>query len=221
MQDDILYPSISERSLALWEIVSITVSCLIAEWVVLSFLKQHRWLVVVPLVLAIALMYLSHKAYAENLRSLGFRIDNFIAALRLLLGPTILAVAIILIVGWFLAGPPSAARLLRPRLLLLPFWALLQQYALQAFMNRRAQLAVGQGYKSIVLVAVVFSILHLPNLALSGLTLMGGLIWGAVYQRQANLYALAASHTVASLSLVAALPLSVINGLRVGFKYFG
>jgi membrane protease YdiL (CAAX protease family) len=103
----------------------------------------------------------------------------------------------------------------------LPFWALFQQYALQGYMNRRAQVVFGKGPKSVILIAVVFSTLHLPNLVLSCLTLIGGLIWGAVYQRQANLYALAASHTVASISLVMALPLSIINGLRVGFKYFG
>jgi membrane protease YdiL (CAAX protease family) len=106
-------------------------------------------------------------------------------------------------------------------LLLLPLWALFQQYALQGFINRRAQLVFGLGARSVVLVAVVFSLLHLPNLVLSSLTLIGGLVWAAVYQRQANLFALAASHTVASVSLAIALPLNVINGLRVGFKYFG
>jgi len=221
MQENELIQSTGPRTLALWEIVSITISCLIAEWVVLSLLSRHRWLVIVPMGLAIAFMFLSHKAQGDTLRSLGFRIDNFIAAVRLLFWPTVVAVALILVVGWLMAGPPSASRLLRPRLLLLPLWALFQQYALHGFMNRRAQVAFGKGPKSVILVAVVFSILHLPNLVLSALTFVGGLIWGAVYQRQANLYALAASHTVASVSLVMALPLSVINGLRVGFKYFG
>lgn len=222
MQDSELINSTSPRAIALWEIISVTVSCLIAEWVVLSFLGRYRWLMIIPVVLAIAFMSLSHKAHGENLRSMGFRTDNLVASLRLLLAPTVIAVALILVLGWFLSGPPSVSRLLRPRLLLLlPFWALFQQYALQAFFNRRSQLALGKGYKSIVLVGVLFSIFHLPNLVLSGLTLIGGIVWGAVYQRQANLYALAASHTVASLSLVMALPLDVINGLRVGFKYFG
>jgi membrane protease YdiL (CAAX protease family) len=211
----------SPRALAFWEILSVTVSCLIAEWVVLSFLSLHRWSVVIPAVLAVAFMILSHQAYRENLHTLGFRIDNFSAALRLLFWPTVIALFVIFFVGWLLSGPPSPSRLLRPRLLVLPFWALFQQYALQGFMNRRAQAIFGKGPRSVILVAVVFSILHLPNLVLSCLTLIGGLVWGAVYQRQANLYALAASHTVASICLVMALPLNVINGLRVGFKYFG
>ena len=220
MQDEVI-ESPTPRALALWEIVSIAISCLIAEWVVLSFLSRYRWLVAVPVVIAIVFMVLSHRAYGETPRNLGFRTDNLLPALRLLVWPTVITVALIFIVGWFLAGPPSSDRLLRPRLLLLPLWALFQQYALQGFINRRAQVAFGKGYKSIALVAVVFSVFHLPNPLLCGLTLLGGFIWGAAYQRQANLYALAASHTVASISLAMALPLNVINGLRVGFKYFG
>ena len=212
---------ITPRALALWEILSVTVSCLIAEWVVLSFLSPHRWLVIIPAVVALSYMILSHQTYRETAQTIGFRTDNLIPALRVLLWPTLIAIILIVMIGWLIAGPPSPSRLLRPRLLLLPLWALFQQYALQGFLNRRVQVVFGKGGKSVVLVALIFSVLHLPNLALSGLTLLGGLIWGYVYQRQANLYALAASHTVASLSLVMALPYSVINGLRVGFKYFG
>jgi hypothetical protein len=212
---------INPKALALSEIISVIVSCLIAEWVVLSFLGLYRWLVIVPIALAVGFMFLSHRAYGEHAGELGFRFDNFISTARLLFWPTLIAVIIILIVGWYLVGPPAITRLLRPRFLLVPAWALMQQYALQAFINRRAQLVFGNGTASVVLVAILFALLHLPNPALTALTLMGGLIWAAVYQRQANLFALATSHTVASITLATALPLNVINGLRVGFKYFG
>ena len=216
-----LDPTTTSRTLALAEIVSVALSCLIAEWVFLSFLSRYRWLVIVPLLLAVAFMVLSHRAYRESARDLGFRSDNLVRALRLLIWPTLIAVIIIFVVGWYLTGPPSLPRLLRPRLLVVPAWALFQQYALQGFINRRAQVAFGKGVVSVLLVAVVFAVLHLPNPVLSMLTLLGGLIWATVYQREANLFALAASHTVASISLAIALPLTVINGLRVGFKYFG
>jgi membrane protease YdiL (CAAX protease family) len=214
-------PTVSARTLAIAEIISVALSCLIAEWVFLSFLGQDRWLVIIPLLLAVSFMVLSHKAYKESLQDLGFRSDNFLSALRLLVVPTLIAVAIIFLVGWYLTGPPSLPRVLRPRLLLGPAWALFQQYALQGYINRRAQTALGKGRGSILLVASVFALLHLPNPLLAVLTVFGGLIWAAIYQREANLFALAASHTVTSISLAMALPLNVINGLRVGFKYFG
>jgi Type II CAAX prenyl endopeptidase Rce1-like len=213
--------TVSSKALAVAEIISITLSCLIAEWVFLSFLSRYRWLVIIPLLLAMSFMFLSHSAYRESPRDLGFRFDNFFPAVRLLTWPTLIAVAIIFLVGWYLTGFPSLQRLLRTRLLFVPAWALFQQYALQAYLNRRAQHALGKGPTSVVLVAAVFAVLHLPNPVLAALTLLGGLIWAAVYQREANLFALAASHTVASISLAMALPLNVINGLRVGFKYFG
>lgn len=214
-------PITTSRTLAIAEIVSVALSCLIAEWVFLSFLSRYRWWVIVPLLLAIIFMVLSHSAYRESARDLGFRLDNLVPTLRLLIWPTLVAAIIILAVGWYLTGPPSVARLVRPRLLVVPAWALFQQYALQAFINRRAQVAFGKGLRSVLLVAVIFGVLHLPNPVLSMLTFLGGLIWASVYQREANLFALAASHTVASISLAVALPLNVINGLRVGFKYFG
>jgi len=71
------------------------------------------------------------------------------------------------------------------------------------------------------LVAMVFGGLHLPNPLLTILTLGGGIIWAAVYQRAPNLFALALSHSLMTWVLVSTLPASALNHLRIGFKYFG
>jgi membrane protease YdiL (CAAX protease family) len=98
---------------------------------------------------------------------------------------------------------------------------LFQQYVLNGFINRRAQLALGKGLKSIALVAVVFGLLHLPNPLLAVLTFIGGMIWATVYQRRPNLFALALSHAVVSITLALTISPNLLNSLRVGFKYFG
>lgn len=213
-------PGNTVRALAMWEIVSVVTSCLIAEWVVLAFVGHSKLITAIPIVLAVGLMVFSHRERGETLRDIGFRTDNFFAACRLLLLPTALAVIAIVVAGWVMNHAMLVGHF-RARFIWLPLWALFQQYALNGFINRRAQLALGKGTKSIILVAIVFSLLHLPNPLLAVVTLLGGFIWAAAYQRQPNLFAAALSHAAVSITLALTISPSLLNSLRVGFKYFG
>lgn len=216
---------LGDRALAGWEIASVASSILIAEWIVSAAMGRSRLVVAIPIVLAFILMIGSHRLRGESLRDVGFRFDNFLSSVKLLLLPMFLAAIICLLVGWWFGevnfwrwhvGRPIAVQLV------LGFgWGLLQQYVLQGFINRRAQIIWGPGWLSVLLVATIFGGLHLPNPWLALVTFVGGAIWATVYQKAPNLFALAVSHSLMTWVLVSTLPASALNHLRIGFKYFG
>jgi membrane protease YdiL (CAAX protease family) len=230
-------PRVSERSAALllpeeralvgWEIVSVITSALIAEWAVLALDAWHKLALVVPVGLLFALMLATQRARHETLRDLGLTGAHFIRALRLLLPLTIGGALMLALACWFWFGASPRMGRERAGWAVLGFsvwgfvWGFVQQYALQAFINRRLQMFWGVGWRTTLTVAVLFALLHLPNPWLTAATFCGGLMWAWVYQRAPNLWALALSHALMTWVLISTLPADALEGLRVGYKYFG
>lgn len=217
---------VGDRALAAWEIASVASSILIAEWMLAAMVGRSKFVLAIPIALAFIFMIYSHRRRGETPRDLGLRVDNFLQAVKLLSLPMVLIGGVCLLVGWWAGAEINFLRWHtgRPILgqLVLGFgWGLVQQYVLQSFINRRAQIVCGPGWLSILLVALVFGGLHLPNPWLTVVTLVGGVIWAAVYQRAPNIFALAVSHSVITWVLVSTLPASALNHLRIGFRYFG
>ena len=212
------------RAVAAWEVVSIISSALIASWAVQALAEGNRFVLSIPIASAFALMIFSHRARGESARDLGFRLDTFPRAVLLLVPVMIVASIALIIIGWLSGG--LRVRLLAGKgIILTPLWGftwgLLQQYVLQGFINRRVQLFLGRGVRSVLVVACIFALLHLPNPVLTLATLAGGVLWAAVYQRAPSLYALALSHSVMTWVLISTLPASALKGLRIGYKFFG
>jgi len=214
-------PAVSDKAIAAWEIVSAVSSFLIAEWLALALVGSGRLIAIVPVILVFALMLVSQRQRGEGLREIGIRFDNLARAVAAVAAPTLIAGLAIIVTGWFAGSLRLGSVGSRPRYLLLPVWAFAQQYIMQGFINRRAQLVCGNGWQSILIVAALFGLLHLPNANLALLTFAGGIVWAAIYQRVPNLFALALSHSILAALVALSFPPSWLNSLRVGFKYFG
>ncbi|HEY8204487.1 MAG TPA: CPBP family glutamic-type intramembrane protease [Pyrinomonadaceae bacterium] len=217
--------ALTDRTLAAWEIVSVASSIVIAEWMLAAAAGFSKAIIAVPVGLAVLLILLSHRVRGDTLRDIGFRFDNFLRALYLLAAPVFIFAVVCLIVGWRLGSSFDFFRWHPKRYLVLQlalgfFWALVQQYVLQGFINRRAMLVAGRGWRSVLVVAAVFGLLHLPNVWITIITLLAGAIWAAVYQRAPNLFALALSHSIMTWFIVSTLPPWALHHLRVGLGYF-
>ena len=217
--------ALTDRALAGWEIASLVSSILIAEWLAATAAGLTKAIIAVPVALATVLVIISHLVRSESMRDIGFRFDNFLRALSLLTVPVVATALLCLLIGWKLGTPVNFLRWHPNRYLALQFaagfcWALAQQYVLQGFVNRRAIILAGRGWGSILIVAAIFGLLHLPNIWITAITFVGGLIWAATYQRVPNLFALAITHSVMTWFIISTLPPTALHHLRVGLGYF-
>lgn len=196
----------------------------ISEWVTPLFFGKNWLAGAIPACIALAFIILSQIIKGETLRDMGWRVDNFAEAIVILLVPMLLASLVLVAIGWYFGSLKTGN--LRFDLSLfwtsvgLFAWGMTQQYPLQAFINRRAQVIWGVGNRSVFFVASVFALLHLPNFWLMLATFFGGLLWSFVYQRVPNLWALALSHAAMTAVLVLTVPYTALHGLRVGYNYF-
>ena len=98
-------------------------------------------------------------------------------------------------------------------------WALEQEFILNAFFYRRFEWLMGKTTGSLVVTALLFSLVHLPNPVLVPATFVGGLFFVAMFRRFRNIYPLAIAHAVLGLSIGMAFPDHLIRHMRVGIGF--
>jgi membrane protease YdiL (CAAX protease family) len=221
---------ISMRAVSALEIASVFVSVIIISWAIVPLQPYRRWVAALPALLAVALMVNSQRARGESRREVGLGAEHFFRALRLLAAPTIVACAGSAAIGYS-TGSFHRTSHFWATAAWAPVWALIQQYASQAFVYRRVKfLLLGDGGApgkqkmrtglAIFVNAAIFSSAHAPNLPLMALTFAGGLIWSWVYERAPNLPAIALSQAAVSLTLMTSLPPWLLPSMSVGYKHF-
>jgi membrane protease YdiL (CAAX protease family) len=97
-------------------------------------------------------------------------------------------------------------------------WGAAQQWILQTVVLRETQRATSRT-AGILVGAVLFASLHLPNPFLASMTLIGALGWCAIYSRFPNVIPLALSHALATQAILYAFDDGITGRLRIGYSY--
>lgn len=177
---------------------------------------------VVAVLLFAVIAIWAHRSCSETARDLGFRFDNLVPSVTL-----VLLVVIPLAAVMYALGSWSGQLRLRPpevlwsRLLVLPISGLIQQYGLLGFFLRRFDLVLPDRVASILAASTMFALFHLPNLPLTVATLLMGLLACMLYRRAPNLYALAVAHTILSFTIDTAFSGLLVDGMKVGHRALG
>ena len=168
------------------------------------------------------LLFALHRRAGETPFVLGLRGDTFFAALRWLL-PVALVVGTGVIVYSILAETARFPEWPAALSVLLSFIGsgCLQQYVLLGFFGRRLERVFASPHLAVLATASVFALLHLPNMFLTVVTFLAGLLCCAVYRRAPNLLASGIMHGMLSFVLSFGLPLEVNDAMRVGSHHIG
>ncbi len=200
---------------------------IILEVAVLYFLIQAfiwRWQFTHPdLAWPLFLFLLStHVWHKDTMGSLGFRLDNFLAALKLSALVSMPFILVLTIVGlgsgriWTIF---NHWQFIRPVLRYI-LWATFQQYGLQGYFHHRLMKVVSNPLLSSIINGFIFMSLHFPNPVLMIFTLLGGFALSFVYSKEPNIFALGILHGLIGLWLSNSFPREILHNMRVGPGYY-
>ena len=149
--------------------------CTFAAWLVYAFTRS--------------------KSHPAILAYWGFRKDNFMKVLHMLF-PFALIAVIACIVAGYVRGTLNLTWHIIPILIVYPIWGTIQQFLCVGLVTGNLQ-DMNKPLKKhwiVLITAVLFGVLHYPNLWLMVGTFILALLYTTVYLRERNLYALGLFH---------------------------
>jgi membrane protease YdiL (CAAX protease family) len=147
----------------------------------------------------------------------GFSWHGFVRGMGWTLAITMVGVLVIVAAGAEL-GTLHDRRDFLGNLAPLVLWGGAQQWVLQTVVLREAQHASSRR-TGIVIAAMLFAAVHLPNPLLVSVTGAAGIIWCWLYDRYSNIIPLALSHGLGTLALLYAFDDAITGRLRIGAAY--
>jgi hypothetical protein len=160
--------------------------------------------------------------HRDNPKTLGWRADNFLAALRRAAVVFAILIAAICVAGLSLGALHRLpAHLIdRHRFWTYCAFCLLQQVALNSFLNNRLLAAFGRAVPAALLSGLIFSALHWPNPVLVPLTFIGGTAMAWLFATERNILPLTLGQAILGALVWWAFPIAWHHGMRVGPGYY-
>lgn len=202
------------RWLSIADVVGIPAVIILFIWR-LQFTHLNTWIIFPVWIVA---SFLIHR---DTPKTLGWRADNLKRAGReagIFFG---VAIAIVLVLA-FARGLPKHLvwRAVGEHLWTYFAFCLLQQVALNSFLNNRLISLLQRPWLSSLLAGLIFASAHMPNPVLVPVTLVGGVAMAWLFRRNRNILTLALGQAVVGSLLILAFPPAWIHNLRVGPGYF-
>ena len=191
--------------------IAIVAAVLVQAWFLAD--RLPRELVLLPAGLIVALTI----RYDWQQHEWGFAPGALLRGLLAALPVTALLIAVILTAGLAL-GTLHDRRDFLGNLWPLIVWGGAQQWVLQTVVLREAQRTTSRRV-GIVVAALLFGAVHLPNPFLAPVTAGAALVWCALYDRYPNIIPLALSHALGTLAVLYAFTPEFIGRLRIGAAY--
>ncbi len=99
-------------------------------------------------------------------------------------------------------------------------WAMVQEYLLQGYFLLRLLRLLPKARWAALAATGMFTLAHLPNPVLTGVTLVWGLVACTVFVRFRNLYPLAVAHAILGITVSITIPQAALHHMRVGLGYY-
>ncbi len=191
--------------------IAIVASVLVYTWFVEG--EAPRSFVFVPAAVVVALSIWHDAKHQEW----GFSRRALWPGMALALGVTLLLGLMILAAGAAIGTLHDRRDFLGSFAPLVP-WGAAQQWVLQTVVLREAQRAWSRR-AGVVIAALLFGAVHLPNPFLASITAGAALVWCWIYDRYPNVFPLAISHALGTLAILYAFDEGITGRLRIGASY--
>ncbi len=180
---------------------------------------KNTWLVLSTAACAVILTLVSHRLHGETMASIGLRFDNIRLSIKYHALFTI--ICLIIVGSWgFMAGSLGWNRGAIMKFFEYFFWAAFQQFFFLSFFTTRLKYLFHSRYQVALVNAVLFSLIHAPNLFLIAATFISGYFWTYIFYRYPNLLLTSLSHAILAVALLRGLPEAVNHGMRIGPMYY-